>query len=118
MKKPFLTLLLALCMLCMSGCSQMAESVLTMVGDKAEVSGADALARQFIDGVLTNAPDKSHAVFVEGVEMAQVLKVFPAMQDLLPDVDSYSLTPISWNSNTSNGVTMYAFQLLLTMGDE
>ena len=118
MKKPFLALLLALSMLCMSSCSQMAESVLTMVGDKAEASGADALARQFIDGLLTNDPDKSHAVFVEGVEMAQVLEVFPAMQDLLPDVDSYSLTPISWNSNTGNGVTMYAFQLLLTMGDE
>ena len=118
MKKALLALLLALCMLCLSGCSQLTDGLLTMVADKAEASGADALARQFIDGILTNDPQKSHAVFVEGVEMTQVLEIFPTMQNMLPDSDSYTLTPTSWNSKTSNGVTQTAFQFLLTMGDQ
>lgn len=118
MKKVLLALLLTLCLVGLSSCSQMAESVLTMVGDKAEASGADALARQFIDGLLTNDPEKSHAVFVEGVEMAQVLEIFPAMQKVLPEVDAYTLTPISWNSNTSNGVTQTTFQFQLVMSEQ
>ena len=118
MKRSLLALLLALCMLCLSGCSRLTDGILTMVSDRAEASGADALARQFIDGVLTNDPEKSHAAFVEDVEMAQVLEVFPAMQAALPDTHSYTLTPTHWSMNAANGVTQTSFQFLLTMGDE
>lgn len=118
MKKAFLALLLTLCLLCLSGCSQITDGLLSLVADKVESSGADALARQFIDGLLANDVEKSHDVFVDEVELAQVLQVFPTMQAALPDVDSYTLTPTSWNSQTTNGVTQITCAFLLEMGDQ
>lgn len=118
MKKALLALLMALCILCMSGCSQITESVLNIVADNAGESGADALSRQFIDGLLTNDPQKSRSAFVEAVTLEQVLQVFPAMQDMLPDADTYTLTPVSWNTKASNGVTQSAFEFQLVMGEQ
>lgn len=125
MKQLRRIVLLLLCCLLLSGCQLMQElgstltdNMLSIVADKAAETGADALTRQFIDGILSNDPEKSHAVFVPGVEMEQVIAVFPQFQANLPDVDAYTLTPTHWSSNTENGVTMHAFQFHLTMADE
>lgn len=118
MKKRLLALLLVICCLCLSSCTMLTDSVLSIVADKSAETGADALARQFLDGLLEDDPQKSHAVFMDDVEMSQVLAVFPQMQAALPDASSYTLTPIHWSTNASDGVTMHAFQFQLTMEAE
>ncbi len=118
MKKRLLALLLVICCLCLSSCTMLMDNVMSIVADKAAETGAEALARQFIDGLLSNNPQESHSVFIPGVEMEQVIAVFPPMQAMLPDADTYTLTPTHWSTNTSEGATMHAFQFQLTMGTE
>lgn len=118
LKKRLLALLLVIVCLCLSSCTMLTDNVLSIVADKANETGAEALARQFLDGLLEDDPQKSHAVFMDDVEMAQVLALFPQMQAALPDTISYTLTPVHWSTNTSDGVTMHAFQFQLTMAEE
>lgn len=94
------------------------DNVMASVADKAATLGAEALARQFLDGLMEDDPQKSHAVFVDGVELSKVVAVFPQMQAMLPDASSYTLTPVQWNTNTSEGVTMHAFQFQLTLAED
>lgn len=118
LKKRLLALLLVICCLCLSSCAMLTDNVMSIVADKAAETGVEALTRQFLDGLLEDDPQKCHAVFVDGVEMSQVVAIFPQMQDMLPDTSGYTLTPVHWSTNTSDGVTMYAFQFLLTMAEE
>lgn len=118
MKKSLLAFLLIICCLCLSSCTMLTDNVMSIVADKAAETGAEALTRQFLDGLLEDDPQKSHAAFMDDVEMAQVLEVFPQMQSALPDTSSYTLTPVHWSTNTCDGVTMHAFQFQLTMAED
>lgn len=117
MKRAFLALMLALCVLCLGGCAQLMDGALSMVADKAEASGADRLARQFIDGVIANDPDACLSAMVSDVTMDSLLAVFPQAREMLAGTESYTLEARSWNTNISNGVTRSTFQFLMTAAE-
>lgn len=125
MKKCLLALLLVLACVCLSSCqlmddfeAAMTDNVLSIVADKAEESGAAKLARQFVDGVLANDAEAALSAMVSGVTMESLLAVFPQMHAMLPEADSYTLTPAHWSTQSSDGVTMHAFQFQLTIENE
>ena len=113
MKRRLLALLLVLCCICLSSCATLTDNVMSVVADKANETGAETLARQFLDGILANDAEASLSAMVPGVTMESLMAVWPQMQALLPDTSSYTLTPIHWKTNTAQGVTMHAFQFQL-----
>lgn len=120
MKKKLLALLLVLACLCLSGCQLMediesaaTDSALALVAEKAEESGADALARQFVDGLLAEDAEMCLAAMAPGVTMEALQEVFPQMCEMLPDADGYSLTPMYWNTRTGSDATQHTFQFRL-----
>lgn len=118
MKRAILALMLALCVLCLGGCAQLMDGALSMVADKAEASGADRLARQFIDGVIANDPEACLSAMVSDVTMDSLLAVFPQAREMLAGTESYTLEARSWNTNISNGVKRSTFQFLMTATEQ
>lgn len=118
MKKRLLSLLLVLCCLLLSGCSQLMDNTLALVADKAAESGADTLARQFVDGILADDAEMSLAAMADGVTMESLQQVFPQMREMLPAADDYTLTPTYWNSSTNNGVTQTSVQFRMEIGGQ
>lgn len=125
MKKLALSILLILTCLCLCSCqlpedleTALTDGALALVAEKAEESGADALTRQFLDGVLAGDAEACLAAMTELVTPEEMQAALPQMQALLPEADSYTLTPMHFSFNTSGGVTRSAFQFKLEIGGE
>lgn len=125
MKKLLLTVLLLLSCLCLTGCqlteelqTALTDGALALVAEKAEETRADALTRQFLDGVLAGDAEACLAAMTELVTPEEMQAALPQMQALLPAEDSYTLTPMHFSFNTSGGVTRSTFQFKLEIGGE
>lgn len=125
MKKRILALMLLLSCFCLSSCqlpeaiqTALTDGTLAVVAEKAEETGADTLARQFIDGILANDTEACLAAMADGVTMEALLEVLPKLQAMLPTADSYTLTPMHFSFNTSNGVTQTTIQFRMEMNGQ
>ena len=124
MKKIALTILLILTCAFLSSC-QLPESLetaltdaLALVAEKAEESGAYALTRQFLDGVLAEDAEACLAAMTKRVTLEEMQAALPQIRAMLPEADGYMLTPMHFSFNTSNGVTQTTFQFKLEIGGE
>ncbi len=125
MKKKLLALLMILCCLCLTGCtlpeemtSVLTDNMMAVVSRQAEDSGGQALANQFIDGVLTDDAQVCMDAMVDGVSMEDLQAALPKMRTLLPAADSYALTPMHVSINTNNGVTQTTLQFKLEIAGQ
>lgn len=125
MKKLLFSVLLLLSCLCLTGCqlteelqTALTDGALALVAEKAEETHADSLTRQFLDGVLAGDAEACLAAMTELVTPEEMQAALPQMQALLPEADSYTLTPMHFSFNTSGGVTRSTFQFKLEIGGE
>lgn len=125
MKKLALSILLILTCLCLCSCqlpeeleTALTDGALALVAEKAEESGADALTRQFLDGVLAGDAEACLAAMTDGVTPEEMQEALPQMRAMLPEADSYTLTPMHFSFNTNNGVTRTTIQFKLEIGGE
>ena len=123
MKKLLLSALLLLSCLCLVGCqltdelqTALTDGALALVSEKAEETHADALTRQFLDGVLAGDAEACLAAMTELVTPEDMQAALPQMQALLPEADSYVLTPMHFSFNTRGDVTRSTFQFKLEIG--
>lgn len=114
MKKRWLTLILLIACLLLSGCQAAMDSILDYVAEKASETGADALTRQFLDGLVTGDMALTHAAMTDEVTAEMMADAFDPLRSLLPEnAEDYTLTPRHWSMQTDNGVTAHSFQFLM-----
>lgn len=116
MKKTCLALLLAL--LCLLGCcaqaatlSEMTETVLL---HKMEETGAEALLRQFLDGLWADDLQRAADAMTPGVIDDADLSAFSQLRSLLPVEAPYTLTPVKYAQQLQDGATLDVFLFRLT----
>lgn len=123
--KKLLTLVMLLCCLCLTGCqlpenitSALTDNLMSVVSQQAEDSGGQALANQFIYGVLSNDAQVCMDAMADGVSQDDLQAVLPKMCAMLPAADSYALTPTHVSANTRNGVTQTTLQFKLEIAEQ
>ena len=121
MKKILISILLLLTCLFLSSCElkeQLVGAVMDVVAQKAEESGAEALARRFVDGVIAHDADLVASALSPEVPRESVEQAMAKLAMLLPaGAADYTLTPTHWNVQTNNGQTRETFQFTLVIGE-
>lgn len=119
MKKVLVFLLLMALCFCLSGCRMLTQGLLDVVADKAEESGATALARQFVDGLLAGDADLVDAVLTPEISRESVETATAELGALLPaGVSEYTLTPTHLSMQTNNGTSRETIQFVLRIGEK
>ena len=121
MKKILIAILLLLTCLFLSSCGlkeQLVGAVMDVVAQKAEESGAEALTRRFVDGVIAHDADLVASALSPEVPRETVEQAMEYLAVRLPaGAADYTLTPTHWNVQTNNGQTRETFQFTLVIGE-
>lgn len=118
MKKRLLALLLVLVCVCLSGCAALEEQVFKVIAAQVERTGLESPTRTIIDALLARDIDLMLSALAPEFTKEDLQDNFEQMSAILPPAEEYTLTPTSWNTKTSNGVTQTTVQFLLTAADQ